>query len=209
MPNAGDAVIRLSIDSAAARSELDSLDRRIAASARAAQFGIGAGGGGGGGGALGGGLLGKILGLGAGGLGALGLGAQFGAPLLGDLSTISGGLLGTAGSALSGALGIRGWAGQVDAARQAQERTIQALGPVGGGLDPAAAKALFEVFFQLESRRAAGGEVVKGATEGRVAAIAGDPVVKLLERIAGALEGGASGGPPRASTGGAAPGAGR
>lgn len=196
---AGDsATIRLRIDSTGARSDLDALDRRVDQSARAAQRSMGGGGGGGGGG-----ILSRVLGGGLGSLlGGIGIGAlagQFAAPIIGDAGKVTGGLLGTAGEAVSSFLGLRQLGANVDAARQAQQDTIQALGPAAAFTSPEGIQRLYESFLGVRKGEAAGRVAVEDATRSFIGAEAAAPFLAVLERIAKAVEGG--GGAAAMSTG--------
>lgn len=195
------AVIRVSLDTKRAFADLDAMDRRMEQSARAAQIGVRTSGGGGGGGAPGnpsgagggGGILGSLWGMGAGGLAALGLAGMLGGPVLRDATNVAGGFFGSMGSMASGALGLREWSGRVDAARQAEQATIDAFG-ASGKADPGAVRTLFDAFHTQFSRRAETAESVRSVTAGLVAREAADPVVSLLTRLVNAVERGQSGG---------------
>lgn len=192
-----DVTVRLRIDSSSGRAELDSLDRRIDQSARAAQRGLGGGAGG---------LLGRALGLGGGGLTGLGLAAQFGGPIAGDAATVTGGILGTAGSMLSNSLGLRGWANDISAAKQAQEATKDALGPAAAGMSAEEIGKVFDAKFALLDLKAKGDTAVEAATNGRVLDVAANPIVSKLDELIKAVQSSTA----RASTGGPSlPGAGR
>lgn len=183
MAGPNDAIIRLRFDTTGAESDLNALDRRVDQSARAAVRSVGGGGPGGGGG-----LLGSLLGAGVGGLTLAALGAQAAAPVVRDISTVTGGLLGTAGEALSSFMGLKSWANRVDAARQAQQDTIQAFGVAGAAASPDEIMRAFQSFKSLRDMEAAGRLGVENATRGAIAKEATDPVIALLTRIANALE---------------------
>lgn len=184
---AGDsATIRLRFDTSGSRGDLDALDRRVDQSARAAQRSLGGGGG------MGGGIMGRVLsgGFGAllGGLGIGALAAQLGGPVVGDALKVSGGILGAGGESISSFLGLRQLGANVDAARQAQQDTVNALGPAAANMGKDAIGPLYETFLRLRKQEQAGRLAVEDATRGAVAAEAAQPLVVLLERIANAVE---------------------
>lgn len=183
---ADSATIRLRFDTSGSRSDLDALDRRVDQSARAAQRSLGGGSG------SGGGILGRVLngGFGAllGGLGIGALAAQLGGPVVGDAMKVSGGLLGAGGEAISSFLGLRQLGANVDAARQAQQDTMNALGPAAANMGKDSIDPLFQTFLRLRKQEQAGRLAVEEATRGAVAAEAAAPILSVLERIANAVE---------------------
>ena len=177
------ATIRLRFDTSTAKSDLDGLDRRVDASARAAQRSLGGGG-------FGGGILGRALGAGGiGGIGQMGTLAAAAGVLFGpaaiDIARIAAPAITAPGNWLSQAVGLRGAALQAGAAGQAQQDTIGALGPAAAHMSEDQISNIFKSFLHLRAAEARGVEAVQRGTNFMVGAAG---TYELLSRMLEALQ---------------------
>lgn len=144
--NGGDVTLRLRLDTASAKAELDRFLGGMHGTARIA-------------GEVSGGFLGSILGAGLPGLGRLALGAEFAAPMLGDLHRVLQGTLGGLGTAASMATGLRSVAREAGIPLRSLDEAegLAGLGALGGNDEQrkASNRALYSMVKGLNEARAA------------------------------------------------------
>lgn len=182
-PNAQDAVVRLRFDTTGARQDLEDLDRRVDRTARG-----GARGGPGGGGGIIPSALSALGGLGGGGLAGLGIASTALAPIFRDLLTPIQAGLGSIGEIVSGATGIKGWAGTIDAARQAQQDTVSAFGIAGSSASRESIQNVYRSFQRLRNQEQAGRVAVENATAGFIGEAAAEPFMAIWREIRDTLK---------------------